>query len=88
MAALRGVVEPVEPHWTTRAREVRQPVLVLMGTRDPDFPDPGAEARAARRLFTTAEARMIDDSGHYPHADQPARTAEQLTAFVAVSHGA
>ncbi|MFI7603845.1 alpha/beta fold hydrolase [Micromonospora sp. NPDC049366] len=88
MAALRGVIEPVEPHWTTRAREVRQPVLVLMGTRDPDFPDPGAEARAARRLFTTAEARMIDDSGHYPHADQPDRMAEQLTAFVAVSRGA
>ncbi|WBB66245.1 alpha/beta hydrolase [Micromonospora sp. WMMD812] len=84
MAALRGVAEPVEPHWTTRAREVRQPVLVLMGARDPDFKDPGAEARAARRLFGTAEARMIDDSGHYPHADQPERTAEQLTAFLAV----
>ncbi|MER7893617.1 alpha/beta hydrolase [Micromonospora sp. NPDC094482] len=88
MAAMRGVVEPVEPHWTARAREVRQPVLVLMGARDPDFKDPGAEARAARRLFATAEARMIADSGHYPHADQPARTAEQLTAFLAVTSGA
>ncbi|MEV4200323.1 alpha/beta fold hydrolase [Micromonospora globbae] len=88
MAAVRGVNAPVEPHWTTRARDVRQPVLVLMGTRDPDFPDPGAEARAARRLFATAEARMIEDSGHYPHADQPARMAEQLTAFLAVCTGA
>ncbi|MEV1331560.1 alpha/beta hydrolase [Micromonospora costi] len=84
MAAVRGVVAPVEPHWTARAAEVRQPVLVLMGARDPDFRDPGAEARAARRLFATAEARMIDDSGHYPQADQPERTAEQLTAFLKV----
>jgi pimeloyl-ACP methyl ester carboxylesterase len=85
MAATRGVIAPVEPHWTARAREVRQPVLVLMGAKDPDFPDPGAEARAARRLFATAEARMIDGSGHYPHADRPAQTAAQLVEFLAVT---
>ncbi|SCE76204.1 Lysophospholipase, alpha-beta hydrolase superfamily [Micromonospora viridifaciens] len=85
MAAVRGVIEPVDPHWTARARDVRQPVLVLMGTKDPDFKDPGAEARAARRLFATAEARMIADSGHYPHADQPAATAADLVEFLAVT---
>ncbi|WP_262282921.1 alpha/beta fold hydrolase [Micromonospora sp. MA102] len=85
MDAVRGVVAPVDPHWTARAREVRQPVLVLMGTKDPDFPDPGAEARAARRHFATAEARMIADSGHYPHADQPETTAADLLEFLAVT---
>ncbi|WP_200210850.1 alpha/beta fold hydrolase [Micromonospora coerulea] len=85
MDAVRGVVAPVEPHWTARAGEVRQPVLVLMGTRDPDFKDPGGEARAARRLFATAEARMIENSGHYPHADRPTETAAQLTEFLAVT---
>ena len=88
MDAVRGVVEPVDPHWTARAGEVRQPVLILMGTRDPDFPDPGAEARAARRQFATAEARMIADSGHYPHADRPAETAAQLVEFLAVASDA
>ncbi|MGN9810700.1 alpha/beta fold hydrolase [Micromonospora sp. BQ11] len=88
MAATRGVIAPVEPHWTARTRAVRQPVLVLMGAKDPDFPDPGAEARAARRLFATAEARMIADSGHYPHADQPAATAAVLGEFLAVTAGA
>ncbi|MEK8109179.1 hypothetical protein NKG94_39605 [Micromonospora sp. M12] len=78
------VIAPADPHWTARAPQVGQPVLVLMGTRDPDFPDPGAEARAARRLFRTAEARMIEGSGHYPHADQPQRTAEELLGFLAV----
>ncbi|MCM0675443.1 alpha/beta hydrolase [Micromonospora phytophila] len=88
MAATRGVIAPVEPHWTARARAVRQPVLVLMGTMDPDFPDPGAEARAARRLFATAEARMIDAAGHYPHADRPAATAAHLVEFLAATTGA
>ncbi|WP_410814450.1 alpha/beta fold hydrolase [Micromonospora sp. 067-2] len=88
MAATRGVAAPAEPHWTSRAPQVRQPVLVLMGTKDPDFPDPGAEARAARRLFGTAEARMIEESGHYPHADRPQRTAEELLGFLAVVAGA
>ncbi|ATO16246.1 alpha/beta hydrolase [Micromonospora sp. WMMA2032] len=82
MDAVRGVIAPVDPHWTTRAPEVRQPVLVLMGTKDPDFPDPGAEARAARRQFAVAEARMIADSGHYPHADQPDATAADLAEFL------
>ena len=85
MVAVRGVIAPVEPHWTARAGDVRQPVLVLMGTKDPDFPDPGVEARAARRLFATAEARMIAESGHYPHADQPDATAADLVEFLAVT---
>ncbi|MBM0225425.1 MULTISPECIES: alpha/beta fold hydrolase [Micromonospora] len=88
MDAVRGVIAPAAPHWTARAADVRQPVLVLMGTKDPDFTDPGAEARAARRLFATAEARMVDDSGHYPHADQPEATAAQLVEFLAVTTGA
>ncbi|MFG1677142.1 alpha/beta fold hydrolase [Micromonospora sp. NPDC049282] len=85
MDAVRGVIAPVDPHWTARAREVRQPVLVLMGAKDPDFPDPGAEARAARRQFAVAEARMIADSGHYPHADQPDATAADLVEFLTVT---
>ncbi|MEU5548452.1 MULTISPECIES: alpha/beta fold hydrolase [unclassified Micromonospora] len=84
MAAVRGLIVPVEPYWTAVAPRVRQPVLVLMGTKDPDFADPAAEARAARRLFPVAEARMISEAGHYPHADRPEAMAGELTEFLAV----
>ncbi|GIJ75786.1 Lysophospholipase, alpha-beta hydrolase superfamily [Micromonospora phaseoli] len=85
MAPVRGVIVPVQPHWTAQAPLVRQPVLVLMGSKDPDFPDPPAEARAARRLFEVAEARMIADAGHYPHADRPAAMLAELVDFLAVT---
>ncbi|GIJ07561.1 hydrolase [Micromonospora andamanensis] len=88
MAPLRGVIHQVQPHWSARAPQVRQPVLVLMGTKDPDFPDPGAEARAARRLFPVAEARMITEAGHYPHADRPEATASELVNFLAAAKSA
>ncbi|WP_189041939.1 alpha/beta fold hydrolase [Micromonospora sonchi] len=85
MVPVRGVIAPTEPHWTARAPQVRQPVLVLMGTKDPDFPDPAAEARAARRLFQVAEARMLTDAGHYPHADRPEAMTAELVDFLAVT---
>ncbi|MFI7548554.1 alpha/beta fold hydrolase [Micromonospora sediminimaris] len=88
MVPVRGVIHPVQPHWTARAPQVRQPVLVLMGTKDPDFPDPGAEARAARRLFPVAEARMLTDAGHYPHADRPEAMANELVGFLAAANRA
>ncbi|PZG23976.1 alpha/beta hydrolase [Micromonospora craterilacus] len=88
MAPVRGVIAPAQPHWTARAPQVGQPVLVLMGTKDPDFRDPGGEARAARRLFQVAEARMITDAGHYPHADRPDPTAAELVDFLAVANRA
>jgi pimeloyl-ACP methyl ester carboxylesterase len=45
-----------------------------MGTRDPDFPDPAAEARLiADRLH--GDVVMIEGAGHYPQTEYPAETA-------------
>ena len=53
-----------------RLGEVRQPVLVVMGERDPDFTDPAAEARwVADQL--SAEVLLVPDAGHYPQVDRP-----------------
>ncbi len=60
--------------------QVQAPTLVLMGSRDPDFPDPAAEARlVADRLH--GRAVMIQEAGHYPHAEFPERTTPVLLEF-------
>ena len=72
-----------------RLDRVRAPALVLMGTADPDFPDPMAEARAvADAMGGSAEA--LDGVGHYPHLETPVAFAERLAAFArgAVAHDA
>jgi pimeloyl-ACP methyl ester carboxylesterase len=66
---------------------VQAPTLVVMGTRDPDFPDPAAEATlVADRLH--GRSVLIEDAGHYPHAEFPERTTPVLLEFArAVSGG-
>jgi pimeloyl-ACP methyl ester carboxylesterase len=59
----------------------RVPALVVMGTRDPDFPDAAAEAsRLAAELH--AETLIVDGAGHYPHAEMPERVAPKLLSFI------
>lgn len=62
---------------------VFQPALVIMGTKDPDFPDPKAEADiVAGELSGKTEIVMIEGSGHYPHQEFPAETAAAVLAFL------
>jgi pimeloyl-ACP methyl ester carboxylesterase len=53
-----------------RLTDVTQPALVVMGTDDPDFPDPVSEATALGDILG-AEVVLSDGSGHYPQADSP-----------------
>jgi pimeloyl-ACP methyl ester carboxylesterase len=53
-----------------RMPKVTQPALVLMGSKDPDFKNPEAEAkRVAEAVRGTY--KMIENAGHYPHAEMP-----------------
>jgi pimeloyl-ACP methyl ester carboxylesterase len=83
MAALRRVLDPVEPHWTVRAATVTCPALIVMGTRDPDFPDPAAQARAAADAFTAAEVdtMLVEGAGHYPFLELPATVNPAIADF-------
>jgi len=67
---------------------VHVPVLVVMGTADPDLPDPRAEAAwVAGRL--RAEVALIDGVGHYPQAEAPERFLPPVLNFLGrVGHGA
>lgn len=65
-----------------RLGEVHAPALVLMGSEDPDFPDPLAEGRlVAERLHGAMD--VIDGAGHYPHVEFPEPTAARTLAFLA-----
>jgi pimeloyl-ACP methyl ester carboxylesterase len=64
---------------------VRCPALVVMGRDDSDFPDPEAEAAAIVGLLPSGLGRyeMIENAGHYPHAEYPQQVADALLPFLA-----
>jgi pimeloyl-ACP methyl ester carboxylesterase len=56
------------------------PALVLWGTRDPYL---GAElAERQRDAFPSARIVLLEDSGHWPFADDPDRTAREVVPFL------
>jgi len=74
---------PVE----ARLADVTAPTLVLMGERDPDFPDPKAEADWIAQALH-GQVVMVPDAGHYPQSQQPESTASALLTFLATVHRA
>ena len=79
--AVQGMTWSTRSEIEARLDEVTAPVLVVMGTKDPDFPDPAAEAQlVAARLHGSVS--LIEGAGHYPHAEMPAETASRVLAFL------
>lgn len=82
MAAVRAMVTASKTRANARLTEVRRPVLVIMGTKDPDFPDPAAEAHLAADTAADGAVAMIEGAGHYPPAEMPEATAAALLPFI------
>ncbi len=59
----------------------RVPALVVMGSKDPDFPDAGAEA-AWLVGEIGAERLVVEGAGHYPHVEMAERVAGKVQAFI------
>lgn len=79
--ALQKIASCSKADVEARLGDVRAPTLVVMGTKDPDFPDPGAEAQVvAARLG--GEVVLVERAGHYPHAEMPDYTASTILDFV------
>lgn len=64
-----------------RLADVKAPVLVVMGDRDPDFKDPVAEATWIGEALR-GEVVMVTEAGHYPHAQQPEVTTAAILGFL------
>jgi pimeloyl-ACP methyl ester carboxylesterase len=76
--------EGTHRHTEPMLGRVKAPALVIMGSKDPDFPDPAAEARfTADSLGGPAEVQMIEGVGHYPQTEALTEVAPAVAAFVA-----
>jgi pimeloyl-ACP methyl ester carboxylesterase len=69
-----------------RLNEVHAPVLVVMGTADPDFAGfqggPDGEAHyVAERLH--GQMLMVQGAGHYPHTEMPEQVGPAILSFLA-----
>jgi len=61
-------------------RVAGKPVLIVMGAKDPDFPDPRAEAEWIRDRLD-ARLLLIPGAGHYPQAEMPDAVNPALVRF-------
>lgn len=79
--AVRAMIFSSEPEIAGRLAEVEAPTLVVMGTKDPDFPDPAAEAKWLAEQVD-GEVSLIEDAGHYPHSEMPEATGQAVIDFL------
>jgi pimeloyl-ACP methyl ester carboxylesterase len=63
-----------------RLGEVQASTLVVMGTKDPDWKDPVAEARFVSSTLD-GELLLVPGSGHYPMAEYPEVVNPAVVAF-------
>jgi pimeloyl-ACP methyl ester carboxylesterase len=81
MAALHSMVTLSKADTAALVPQSRVPALVVMGTRDPDFPDAAAEAHwLAGQL--SADSLVVEGAGHYPHTEMPDRVAPKVLSFI------
>ncbi|CAG2160384.1 alpha/beta fold hydrolase [Cupriavidus numazuensis] len=55
--------------------------LVVMGTRDPDFKDPTAEAEWLAQTLGS-QCLMVQDAGHYPHLERADLVGSAIIAYL------
>ena len=85
MAATAGLLG-THDECNARVPELKVPVLLTMGSADPDFKDARAEAELDERevgAHTDVQLAVLDAAGHYPHAEVPEAYTERLLLFLA-----
>jgi pimeloyl-ACP methyl ester carboxylesterase len=64
-----------------RLKQVKAPTLVIMGTKDPDFPDPAAEGKYIAEQ-TGGTLALVEGAGHYPQTEMPEKTTPIVIDFL------
>lgn len=84
MKALRGMGFSAPADAGAQLASVRCPVLVVMGTLDPDWADPHTEGAAIVDALPSGLGRleMIEGAGHYPHDQCPDQVVSLMLPFL------
>ncbi|MET7274480.1 alpha/beta hydrolase [Streptomyces flaveolus] len=84
MKAMQAMGRSAPTDAGARLADVRCPVLVVMGTLDPDWADPHAEGSAVVDALPPGLGRleMIEGAGHYPHDQFPDRVVALTLGFL------
>ena len=84
MKAMQGMGRSAPTDAGAQLGNVGCPVLVVMGTLDPDWADPHAEGSAIVDALPSGLGRleMIEGAGHYPHDQFPDQVVSLMLAFL------
>jgi pimeloyl-ACP methyl ester carboxylesterase len=84
MKAMRAMIRSSPADAGAQLGSVRCPVLVVLGTLDPDWADPRAEGLAIVDALPSGLGRleMIEGAGHYPHDQFPDQVVSLMLAFL------
>ena len=85
MDALEAMVRLSKADTAAILTAARVPALVVMGSRDPDFRDPTAEALWLASTLG-AEILIVEGAGHYPHVETPEDVLPSLLSFLVRLH--
>jgi pimeloyl-ACP methyl ester carboxylesterase len=80
--ALKGLGFSPKTASEERIAQVQVLALVVMGTKDPDWPDPEAEAQWIVDQLS-AELLLVEDAGHYPQTEMPDKVIPGILDFLA-----
>ena len=81
MRALKSMIYLSKSDTEAMITHTAMPVLVIMGTKDADFPDPAAEAQwVADRMG--AKLLMMQGAGHYPQTELPDQVGSAIVNFL------
>jgi pimeloyl-ACP methyl ester carboxylesterase len=81
LEALRALMLASKADFAARLAHLTAPSLVVMGSKDPDFKDPEAEAKEMAGSLHTRYI-MVEGAGHYPHAEMPDVTTSLILFFL------
>lgn len=81
MAVVKSMIFSSKRATEQKIPQVRAPVLVMMGEKDPDFSEPKAEAELVSHLLN-GQVEIVPKVGHYPHVEVPGFTFEMIKKFI------